>query len=125
MDVGKQVEYWVTSSEEDFAAAESPLEKGHLRHCLFFAHLALEKILKAHVTRHTQDAPPRIHDLIRLAGMAELSLDAEQTSFLNRFGVYQLEGWYPDSTQTRLDSEAVRQKLALAQEMLEWLKPQL
>lgn len=34
MDVGKQVDYWRTSSEEDFAAAESLLEKGHLRHSI-------------------------------------------------------------------------------------------
>lgn len=42
MDVGKQIQFWITSSEEDFAAAESLFEKSHLRHSLFFAHLALE-----------------------------------------------------------------------------------
>jgi len=28
MDIQKQIEYWVKSSEEDFAAAQSLLEKG-------------------------------------------------------------------------------------------------
>jgi HEPN domain-containing protein len=50
MNVSKQIDYWRTSGDEDFAAAESLLERGHLRHCLFFAHLAIEKMLKAHVT---------------------------------------------------------------------------
>lgn len=67
VDVPKQVEYWRKSSDEDFAAAQSLLEKGHFRHCLFFAHLAIEKMLKAHVTWQTKDVPPRIHNLIRLA----------------------------------------------------------
>ena len=47
MDVQKQIEFWKVSAEEDFAAAESLLEKGHFRHCLFFAHLAVEKMLKS------------------------------------------------------------------------------
>jgi len=39
VDVPKQIEYWTTGSEEDFAAAQSLFEKGHLRHSLFFAAL--------------------------------------------------------------------------------------
>ena len=80
-------------------AAESLLEKGHLRHCLFFAHLAIEKMLKAHVTRQTKDVPPRTHNLIRLSEIAGLKLNPEQEQFLRKFGVYQLEGRYPDSEQ--------------------------
>ncbi len=125
MDVQKQIDFWRTSSDEDFAAAESLLEKGHLRHCLFFAHLAIEKMLKAHVTRQTKDVPPRTHNLVRLAEIAELSLSPEQTSLLGGFGAYQLEGRYPDSEQVLLDLQAVRGKLALAEEMLKWLKAQL
>ena len=63
MDVSKQVDYRRIGGQEDLAAAKSLLEKGHLRHGLFFAHLALEKLLKAHVTRQTKDIPPRIHNL--------------------------------------------------------------
>jgi HEPN domain-containing protein len=67
MDIKQQLTYWTASSEEDFAAAQSLLEKGHLRHCLFFAHLALEKMLKAHVVVATKNIPPKIHDLVRLS----------------------------------------------------------
>jgi HEPN domain-containing protein len=125
MDVQKQVEFWKVSAEEDFAAAESLLEKEHFRHCLFFAHLAIEKMLKAHVTRQTNDIPPRIHNLIRLAEIAELPLNTEQENFLSRFDVYQIEGRYPDSIQIRLDLKSARQKLDSAEEILEWLKAQL
>ena len=125
MDVGKQIDYWKTGSGEDFAAAESLLEKGHLRHGLFFAHLAVEKMLKAHVTRQTNDVPPRIHNLIRLAEMAGLSVDPEQAGFLRKFDLFQLEGRYPDCTQLLIDSEAARERLLSAGDMLKWLKAQL
>jgi HEPN domain-containing protein len=125
MDIQKQIEYWKTGAEEDFAAAQSLLEKGHLRHCLFFAHLALEKILKAHVVVQTKEIPPRIHDLIRLSKIGDLNLSEEQKEFLLKFRVYQLDGRYPDSEQMLLDKIFVKKKLAGAKEMLEWLKAQL
>ena len=125
VDVPKQIEYWRTSSDEDFAAAESLLEKGHLRHSLFFAHLAIEKMLKAHVTRQTKDIPPRIHNLIRLAEIAKLNLDAEQEGFLREFGAYQLEGRYPDSEQVSVDPGFAQDEISRAKEMLAWLKKQL
>ncbi len=125
VDVQKQIDYWQTSSNEDFAAAESLLEKGHLRHCLFFAHLAIEKMLKAHVTRQTKDVPPRIHNLVRLAEIANIKLDSERVEFLREFGIYQLEGRYPDSEQVSVDSDIVRDEISRAKEMLIWLKTQL
>jgi len=87
MDVIKQIEYWRTGAEEDFAAAQSLLEKGHLRHALFFAHLALEKMLKALVTQRTREVPPRIHNLLRLASLAGLEIRSEQKILLGRFDV--------------------------------------
>lgn len=125
VDVRKQIDFWRSNSDEDFAAAQSLLEKGHLRHSLFFAHLAVEKMLKAHVTRQTKDIPPRIHNLIRLAEIAGLSLSPEQEDFLSRFDAYQLEGRYPDSVQILLDLKAACEKLASAEEILKWLKTRL
>jgi len=125
VDVAKQIDHWRTGGDEDFAAAESLLEKGHLRHSLFFAHLAVEKMLKAHVTSQTKDVPPRIHNLIRLAEIAGLKLDAEHEQFLREFGAYQLEGRYPDSEQVPIDSDLARDELSRTKEMLLWLKKQL
>jgi HEPN domain-containing protein len=125
MGVDEQVEYWKTGSAEDFAAAESLLAQGHLRHCLFFAHLALEKMLKAHVVHATQGVPPRIHNLVRLARLAGLTPDDDQERFLRRFDLYQLEGRYPDSQQVVLDPDLARQELQKAMEVRQWLKAQL
>ncbi len=125
MDVEKQVDYWRSGSEEDIAAAETLMERGHLRHALFFAHLCLEKALKAHVTRKTGDVPPRIHNLVRLAELAGLALDSERADFLRRFNLYQLEGRYPEMGEAQLDTETANERLALAKEMVGWLTVKL
>jgi len=125
MDVGKQVDYWRSGSKEDIAAAEALVSKGYLRHGLFFAHLAIEKILKAHVVQKTAETPPYIHNLIRLAEIAELALDSERTDFLRRFNLYQLEGRYPETCNAQLDTAAANERLASAKEMVGWLTARL
>lgn len=125
MNINKQIEYWVKGAEEDFAAAEALFDKGYFRHCLFFVHLSLEKILKAHVVVKTKDVPPRIHDLVRFSQIAELNLSKAQKDLLLEFGIYQLEGRYPDSQQMPLDKVFVKKEIARAKEILEWLKAQL
>jgi len=125
MDTVKQIEYWRSGSEEDIAAASSLIEKRHLRHGLFFAHLAIEKILKAHVVRKTGKEPPYIHNLIRLAEIAELALDPDRTDLIRRFNLYQLAGRYPDRGHARLDTEIAKERLMQAQEMVQWLMAKL
>ena len=125
MEIAKLVEHWRASSAGDFAAAESLFEKDHPRQALFFAHLAIEKMLKAHVSLATQAVPPRIHDLLRLADLARLALSAEGRVFLARFQRYCLEGRYPDLQPTTPPPQEVPADLAQAREMLEWLTNQL
>lgn len=79
----------------------------------------------AHVVKQTGDVPPRIHSLIRLAEIAGLELDEAQDDFLRVFGVFQLEGRYPDSQLSALDGGIVRGELSKAREIVEWLKKRL
>ena len=125
MDVQKHVDYWRTGSQEDLAAAKLLMEKDHLRHALFFAHLAIEKALKAHVTRHTREIPPKIHNLTRLAEKAALSLDAAQREFLLAFDEYQLEGRYPDMVSAPVEKREAREQLVNAEKVQLWLISQL
>lgn len=72
LDSGKQVDYWRQGADEDWEVAVKLVTDGKSRHGLFFAHLALEKMLKALVCRHTRDVPPRIHNLTRPSELAGL-----------------------------------------------------
>lgn len=125
MDVPKQIDYWKKGSEEDLDFAETALKLGKLRHGMFFAHLAVEKMLKAHVARYTKSVPPRIHVLERLAQLGDLEINAKRLNFLREFDVYQLEGRYPGSTQRPLEAKAARRDFQAAKEMITWLKNQL
>lgn len=106
-------------------ASATLLEKGHFRHSLFFAHLALEKLLKAHITKNTSAVPPRIHHLSRLAELAGLSVDEDKQEFLRTFGAYQIEARYPDWQMVDLDKYGAQAEWQKAKEVFEWLNQQL
>jgi HEPN domain-containing protein len=125
MDLSKQIDYWTTGSQEDFAAAQSLLEKGHYRHSLFFVHLSLEKMLKALVVIKTNNVPPKIHNLTRLSEIAEISVELKIANFLRSFDMYQLAGRYPDHGKIALDLKIATEKLTMAGEIIQWLKAKL
>ena len=67
-----------------------------IRHGLFFLHLTLEKILKAHVCRHTKDIAPRIHNLARLAELTGIDFEEKRIDFLSEMNPCNIEGRYPE-----------------------------
>jgi HEPN domain-containing protein len=48
MEKKDYIEYWKSTAEKDWEAVGHLFEKGDYLHALFFAHLVLEKLLKAH-----------------------------------------------------------------------------
>jgi HEPN domain-containing protein len=64
VDISKQINYWRDGATEDWAVAQELIDRDKIRHGLFIAHLALEKMLKAHVCRKTAELAPRIHNLL-------------------------------------------------------------
>lgn len=97
INVGKHILYWKNGSQEDISAAESLISTGKARHGLFFLHLSIEKILKAHICKQTTNIPPRTHNLIRLSELIDINFDDEQTNFLAEMNPFNLEGRYPES----------------------------
>ena len=86
--------------------------------------LSIEKNLKAHICRATNNLAPRIHTLLRLGELAQLGLSQDQIDFLARFDRYQLEGRYPDMLPPAPDIETTQEELKQADEMLKWLNAQ-
>ncbi|HEO71199.1 MAG TPA: HEPN domain-containing protein [Candidatus Hydrogenedentes bacterium] len=124
MDIEKQVAYWRAGSEEDFEVARELVSSGRFRHGLFFGHLAVEKMLKAHVVVATQEVPPRIHNLSLLAEKAGLQVSEEQAKVLEEFNMYQLEGRYGGQDLPPIDEHTAQRDMRRAAEVLEWLKAQ-
>ena len=97
IDVKKQIAFWYEGAIEDWAVARDLVDRGRVRHGLFFAHLSLEKALKALVCRATQDLAPRLHNLVRLAELAQIPIKPDQIEVLAVMNAFNIEGRYPDS----------------------------
>ena len=92
---------------------------------MFFAHLSLEKLIKVRICRHTQDIAPRIHNLVKLAETAELSLTQRQIDTLAEMNVFNIEGRYPDSLISPLTHTEAHDYLLRSEEVYQWLIRQL
>jgi HEPN domain-containing protein len=124
-DIEKQVAYWRDSAVEDLQVAHDLIKRQRTRHGLFFLHLALEKLLKALVCRQTQDLAPRMHNLIRLAELAGISLDETQVDTLSEINAFNLEGRYPDALTPLPSLSEAKGYLREAEEVYRWLMSQL
>lgn len=51
MNINKQIEYWKSGAVNDIDTAELLIRNNKLLHGLFFCHLVIEKIIKAHVVK--------------------------------------------------------------------------
>ncbi|MBI4648280.1 MAG: HEPN domain-containing protein [Bacteroidia bacterium] len=106
----EHIEYWLQSSKEDLKTAIQLFKTKRYLHCLFFAHLYLEKICKAlWVQDHKSNYPPRIHNLIFLLEQSNIELETEQKDFLIIMNDFQMEGRYPDY-QTLIYKKCTKKK---------------
>jgi HEPN domain-containing protein len=93
----EHIQYWVNTAKRDWRTVQNLLKSKDYVPALFFAHLVLEKLLKARwVKDNSQNHPPKIHNLISLAGKIAYSFTEEQLIFMGRMNDFQLEGRYPD-----------------------------
>jgi len=76
--------------------AETLFNTGKYDWCLFLAHLVLEKTLKSLYVQNKDSFPPRIHDLVRLAELANIELDEDTSVFLDSVNTFNISTRYPD-----------------------------
>jgi HEPN domain-containing protein len=121
IDIDRQIVFWRDGALEDWDVVSDLLEKNRIRHGLFIAHLALEKALKAIVCMATKDLAPRIHNLVRLAELAQLNLRPEQLDILDEMNAFNIEGRYPDALAAPLQKEEALQYVRRAEEVFQCL----
>jgi len=125
VNIEKHISHWKNGADEDFEVADHLIKSGKIRHGLFFLHLTLEKILKAHVCRSSGDMAPRMHNLVRLAELSGINFLEENTDFLAEMNPLNIEGRYPEMWGPLPSSDNVDMLLKKTGEMLKWLKNQL
>lgn len=124
VDIGKQITFWRESAREDWDVARQLVEDGRIRHGLFFAHLALEKILKALVCKHSQDLAPKLHNLSRLSELAGLMLDVENMHVLAEMNAFHIEGRYPELLTKPPTKKEALNYMTRAEKVFQWLMNQ-
>ena len=90
------VKYWKTTAEHDYKTMLSLFVAKKFSNTLFFGHIVLEKILKAHVAKHSKKAAPYTHDLVRLYKMTNLKLNEKEIDVLDMANDFNIRSRYPD-----------------------------
>lgn len=125
INIEKQIAYWKTVASDDLDSAKILIEKNRLLHGLFFCHLVIEKVIKAHVVKHTKEVAPRSHNLIFLSEKANLEFNEDDEILLGILMKYQLQGRYPDYNPIIPDKSKVNDYLIKTEKLLTWLKERL
>jgi len=120
------VQYWLDSSVKDFQVAQTLFNLKYYPQCLFFCHLSIEKLLKGIVAKTTKKYPPYVHDLRKLAEIANLKLNLKQEQSLEVIFTFNIAGRYADAKfefYKKYNKKEYAQKyLKITKDLLLWLK---
>lgn len=91
----EEIKYWAGLAKYDFEVAQTLFGSRKYVYALFFAHLVVEKLLKALFVRRNGSTPPPTHNLVRLATEARLDLSEDDREFLRGLMEFNIEARYP------------------------------
>jgi len=123
--VRELAKYWKKSAERSWQAALSLFKSKHYDACLFFCHLAIEKMIKATVIEKTGKVAPFIHDLEKLAHLANISLVGETAKILREITNFNVAGRYEDTKYSfykKCTKSYTGKNLQVCKDIFLWLK---
>ena len=121
MDIQKQIAYWRDGSVSNLESAEILISKGKCLEGLFFCHLTLEKILKAHVAKATREISPKIHHLGELRRIAGIEMEESQRLLLGEMNDFAREARYPIPYKDLPSRSRAENLLQKTREIHQWL----
>lgn len=92
----KLIEYWIAGSDDDYETMIAMFDSKRFSWSLFVGHLMIEKLLKAYYVKVKSGYPPFIHNLLRLAEKAELSLTDDLKKQLVTITAFNINARYDD-----------------------------
>lgn len=119
--------YWVSSSDEDYDTMLY-MKDGHKNTwSLFMGHLVIEKLLKAIYAKNNKVAPhaPKSHDLVYLAEKADIQLTEQQEDLLEKITRFNMNGRYDDYQKTFAEmctDNYTSEQIKNIEEIRKWLK---
>jgi len=95
-EIKNAVKYWKETSKRDYGTMLGLFKIKRYPESLFFGHIVLEKTLKGLVVQETGEQAPYIHDLLRLAKLAEINLNKEEFNLLKIVSTFNIRARYPE-----------------------------
>ena len=125
-----KVDYWLDLCEDDLVTAKTLLQAKRLLHMGFFCHQIAEKAFKAAIAKNTDEIPPRIHDLQKLAAYGGVfdELSEVQLATLDKLTPLQIQARYPEykaKIEAILTVDYCKQILNETEGLLCWIRQKL
>ena len=121
INVEKHIAYWKEGARDDMATAKLLFKHGKNKEAMFFAHLTLEKALKAIVIKTIHDIAPYSHDLPYLAECAKIDFAPEQAEFIGWMNQFAIRGRYPELDRPLPPHAVIEDSLNKVEEIVQWL----
>ena len=121
----KLIEYWITGSDDDYETMIAMFDSKKFSWALFIGHLMIEKLLKAYYVKVKSDYPPFIHNLLRLAEKAEMSLTDDIKKQLVTITAFNINARYDDykmSFKKKCTPEFTEEWIDKLKELRTWIK---
>jgi HEPN domain-containing protein len=118
-------QYWIDEAVDAIMVLDHLFEKGDYLYALFFGHLAIEKMLKGlYVANKGEHAPP-IHNLPRLARLADIQVSQEKNEQLVLITGFNIEARYPDlnrSFRKKCTKDYAAAQIRVIRDIMKWLR---
>ncbi len=95
-EIKKIISYWIATARHDYETMNSLFKNRRYSDSLFFAHIVLEKVLKAHAVEVLKKQARYTHNLVLLAEDAKLLLSEEEWNLLAEVNRFNIRTRYPD-----------------------------
>lgn len=121
----KLINYWIESSDDDFNTMIDMFNSKRYSWSLFIGHLMVEKLLKAFYVKAKSDYPPYIHNLLRLAELADLKIDdikKEQLVTITAFNINARYDDYKMSFKQKCTPDFTSEWIENIKKIREWIK---
>jgi HEPN domain-containing protein len=119
---------WADQAHYDLDTAAAMLDAGRYLYVLFCCQQAVEKMLKAVIVKQTNEFPPRLHNLMRLAEVGSIEVTEVRAEFLRELSAYYVQTRYPEELGLiggRVTRQLAKENFKKTEETLQWLSQML
>jgi HEPN domain-containing protein len=125
MSMNEKNDIWKSQALYDLETARAMLKSGRYLYVLFCCQQSVEKMIKSVIAGRARNLPPRLHNLMRLAGVAEIDLSEKQSEILRELSSFYIQTRYPEEIEElsqQVTEELASGVLEKTEDIVKWLE---